>query len=51
MITELTMGIVSGAWGIGFYKEVAEIQKILKWAVSAFVTISGILLLGHVSHV
>ncbi|KAL7437777.1 hypothetical protein ACHAXH_008819 [Discostella pseudostelligera] len=42
--------LISGAWGILFYKEVTKPPTILKWILSAVVTIFGILLLGYVSH-
>lgn len=41
--------LISGAWGILFYSEVTNTRTILKWIISALVTISGILLLGYVS--
>lgn len=44
-----TTDFFSGAWGILFYNEVTNAFTILKWITSAFVTISGILLLGYVS--
>lgn len=40
---------VSGIWGIFYYNEVTKSSVIVKWFLSAMVTVSGILLLGYVS--
>lgn len=41
--------LISGIWGIFYFKEVTKPCIIGKWFLSAFVTISGILLLGYES--
>mmetsp|Transcript_15396 Transcript_15396/g.32577 ORF Transcript_15396/g.32577 Transcript_15396/m.32577 type:complete len:378 (-) Transcript_15396:180-1313(-) len=41
--------LVSGMWGIFYFKEVSKPSIIGKWFLSAFVTIAGILLLGYES--
>lgn len=41
--------LVSGMWGIFFYKEVTNSSIIVKWFLSAMVTVVGIFLLGYVS--
>mmetsp|Transcript_17562 Transcript_17562/g.38005 ORF Transcript_17562/g.38005 Transcript_17562/m.38005 type:complete len:379 (-) Transcript_17562:99-1235(-) len=41
--------LVSGIWGIFYFKEVTKPSIIGKWFLSAFVTIAGILLLGYES--
>ncbi|KAL7471037.1 hypothetical protein ACHAXS_013729 [Conticribra weissflogii] len=43
--------LVSGMWGMFYYKEVTNPVTVVKWFLSAFVTIGGILLLGYESHV
>ena len=39
--------LVSGLWGILFYKEVTGTRTRLKWLVAAVLTVSGILLLSY----
>mmetsp|Transcript_55666 Transcript_55666/g.166757 ORF Transcript_55666/g.166757 Transcript_55666/m.166757 type:complete len:111 (+) Transcript_55666:1219-1551(+) len=39
--------IVSGLWGIFFYKEVQYIGDLVGWFASAFVMLGGILWLGY----
>lgn len=39
--------IFSGLWGIFYFGEVTGAPQILRWFLSAFVTVSGILLLSH----
>jgi len=41
--------LVAGLWGIFYYQEVTKPKTIIKWFMSAFVTILGILLLGYES--
>ena len=41
--------LVAGLWGIFYYREVTKPKTIIKWFVSATVTIVGILLLGYES--
>lgn len=41
--------LVSGMWGIFYFKEVTNPATIGKWFISAIVTITGILLLGYES--
>jgi len=41
--------LISGIWGIFYFKEVTKPLIIGKWFLSAFVTIAGILLLGYES--
>ena len=41
--------LVAGLWGIFYYREVTKPKTIIKWFVSAIVTIFGILLLGYES--
>mmetsp|Transcript_32989 Transcript_32989/g.79803 ORF Transcript_32989/g.79803 Transcript_32989/m.79803 type:complete len:392 (-) Transcript_32989:219-1394(-) len=41
--------LISGIWGIFYFKEVSKPVIIGKWFLSAFVTITGILLLGYES--
>lgn len=41
--------LISGIWGIFYFKEVTKPSIIGKWFLSAFVTIAGILLLGYES--
>jgi glucose uptake protein GlcU len=41
--------LVAGLWGIFYYHEVTKPKTIMKWFISAFVTIFGILLLGYES--
>mmetsp|Transcript_26443 Transcript_26443/g.48662 ORF Transcript_26443/g.48662 Transcript_26443/m.48662 type:complete len:377 (-) Transcript_26443:89-1219(-) len=41
--------LISGIWGIFYFKEVSKPSIICKWFMSAFVTIAGILLLGYES--
>ena len=41
--------LVSGMWGIFYYKEVTNSSIIIKWFLSAVVTVIGIFLLGYVS--
>ena len=41
--------LVSGMWGIFYFKEVTNVITIGKWFFSAIVTIAGILLLGYES--
>ncbi|KAL9185384.1 hypothetical protein ACHAXT_003161 [Thalassiosira profunda] len=41
--------LVSGIWGIFFYREVQKPAIIARWFASALVTIAGILLLGYES--
>ncbi|KAL7511027.1 hypothetical protein ACHAXN_007894 [Cyclotella atomus] len=43
--------LVSGMWGIFYFKEVTSPRTIAKWFFSAIVTIVGILLLGYESRV
>jgi glucose uptake protein GlcU len=43
--------LVSGVWGIFYFKEVTNPTTIDKWFVSAILTIAGILLLGYESRV
>ena len=41
--------LVAGLWGIFYYREVTTPKTIMKWFLSAFVTILGIILLGYES--
>ncbi|KAK1740806.1 TMEM144 family transporter [Skeletonema marinoi] len=41
--------LVAGLWGIFYYREVTRPTTVIKWFMSAFVTIFGILLLGYES--
>lgn len=41
--------LISGIWGIFYFKEVSKPSIIGKWFLSSFVTIGGILLLGYES--
>jgi len=41
--------LISGIWGIFYFREVTKPMIICKWFLSAFVTIIGILLLGYES--
>mmetsp|Transcript_19841 Transcript_19841/g.36123 ORF Transcript_19841/g.36123 Transcript_19841/m.36123 type:complete len:89 (-) Transcript_19841:177-443(-) len=41
--------LISGFWGIFYFKEVTKPATIGKWFLSAFVAIAGILLLGYES--
>ena len=41
--------LISGIWGIFYFREVTKPAMIGKWFLSAFVTITGILLLGYES--
>jgi len=41
--------LISGIWGIFYFKEVSKPVIIGKWFASAFVTVGGILLLGYES--
>ena len=41
--------LVAGLWGIFYYREVTKPKTIIKWFMSAFVTIFGILMLGYES--
>lgn len=41
---------MSGLWGIFYFKEVTGYEKIIKWFMSALLTISGILLLSYEHH-
>ena len=41
--------LISGIWGIFYFREVTKCMIIWKWFLSAFVTIIGILLLGYES--
>lgn len=41
--------LISGIWGIFYFKEVSKPSIIGKWFLSAFITITGILLLGYES--
>lgn len=43
--------LVSGMWGMFYFKEVRDALTMTKWFLAAFVTIGGILLLGYESHV
>jgi hypothetical protein len=38
--------LISGLWGICWYKEITERPAILKWFLSAAVTISGVIWLS-----
>jgi glucose uptake protein GlcU len=39
--------IVSGLWGIFYFKEITGFERISKWLASSLLTIFGILLLGY----
>jgi hypothetical protein len=42
--------LVSGLWGIFFFREIKDAITISKWFVSAVLTLSGILLLSYEHH-
>lgn len=42
--------LVSGLWGIFYFREITDSVAIMKWFVSAGLTISGILLLSYEHH-
>ena len=42
--------LVSGLWGIVYFREVTGFQTIFKWFLSAFTTVFGILLLSYEHH-
>jgi glucose uptake protein GlcU len=42
--------LVSGLWGIFYFKEVQGTQRITKWFLSSLLTVYGILLLGYEHH-
>lgn len=42
--------LVSGLWGIFWFREIVDPMTITKWFVSAGLTISGILLLSYEHH-
>jgi glucose uptake protein GlcU len=42
--------LVSGLWGIFYYREIIGIGKICKWLSSAVLTVSGIVLLSYEHH-
>lgn len=48
-VTQSAM-LVSGLWGIFYFKEVTGVEAIMKWFLSASLTISGILLLSYEHH-
>ena len=48
-VTQSAM-LVSGLWGIFYFKEVTGYEAITKWFMSALLTISGILLLSYEHH-
>ena len=43
------LAMLSGIWGIYFYREVQKQAIVARWFASALVTIAGILLLGYES--
>jgi glucose uptake protein GlcU len=42
--------LVSGLWGIFYFREITDTMAIMKWFVSAGLTVSGILLLSYEHH-
>jgi len=42
--------LVSGLWGIFYYKEIEGRETISKWFLSASITVLGILLLSYEHH-
>ena len=42
--------LVSGLWGIFYFKEVQGAERITKWFLSSLLTVFGILLLGYEHH-
>jgi glucose uptake protein GlcU len=42
--------LVSGVWGIFYFKEVTGTERIMKWLLSSLLTTLGILLLGSEKH-
>jgi Transmembrane family, TMEM144 of transporters len=42
--------LVAGLWGIFYFKEVQGIESVLKWLLSAILTVFGILLLSYEHH-
>lgn len=42
--------LVSGLWGIFYFKEVTGVSRVLKWLASSLLTICGILLLSYEHH-
>ena len=42
--------LVSGLWGIFYFKEVQGYEQISKWLMSSLLTIFGILLLSYEHH-
>jgi hypothetical protein len=42
--------LISGLWGIFYYKEVQGIERISKWLLSSMLTVAGIILLSYEHH-
>jgi glucose uptake protein GlcU len=39
--------LISGLWGVCFFREIRGLDRIMKWLLSSIATIIGILLLSH----
>jgi glucose uptake protein GlcU len=42
--------LISGLWGIYYFREVVRQESIVKWFASALLTVCGILLLSYQHH-